>query len=928
MTRGIWIGSSRNDLMIGDKMTLADAVRGRVLILDGAMGTMIQQYGLCEDDFRGTRFKDHHCQLKGNNDLLCLTKPEVVADIHRKYLDAGADIIETCTFNANRVSMADYGLEDVVREMNAAAVGIARRLADEYTAADPSKPRYVVASVGPTNKSCSISPDVENPAARAIDFDTLAAAYEEQMAVLVAGGVDALLIETIFDTLNAKAAVYAADKAMAAVGRRVPVMLSVTLSGNSGRTLSGQTLEAFCASMSCHDIFSMGLNCSFGAKQMLPFIKQLSAIAPCYISVYPNAGLPNEFGEYEQSPDDMARDMLDVLSGGYVNIVGGCCGTTDEHIRKYSDIIGCAKVHVPSTPTRNLVLSGMEALDVKPEFNFVNIGERCNVAGSRKFLRLIKEKNYDEALHIAREQVENGAQVLDVNMDDGMLDVRGEMVNFLNLMASDPSIARVPVMIDSSEWDVITAGLKCLQGKSIVNSISLKEGERIFLERAREVKALGAAVVVMAFDEKGQADTFERKIEICSRAYGLLVDKAGMKPEDIIFDPNVLAIGTGMKEHDRYALDFIRCVGWIHSHLPGVNVSGGVSNLSFAFRGNNFVREAIHAVFLNLAIKEGMNMGIVNPYSKVTYADLSDEQVRVLEDFILFRRDDALNDVLALAGSAPVGIDSHGMLGWRSLPLDERLAYALQHGVDDFLPEDLSEALQSYPSPIAIIEKPLMDGMDRVGELFSSGKMFLPQIVKTARTMKKAVEILQPYIEKEKASSAHYAGKILLATVKGDVHDIGKNIVSVVLSCNNYEVVDLGVMVQAEDIVRAAKEMNVDAIGLSGLITPSLAEMVNVVKLMEAEGLQIPVMIGGATTSLKHTAIKIAPNYSGIVVHVKDASQNVPALKKLLDPVSCAAYKEELRGEYEKIRAEHGKTHQELLSLEEARKRKPDYFSN
>lgn len=928
MTSGIWTGSSRNDQMMNDKMTLAEAVRGRVLILDGAMGTMIQQYGLCEDDFRGERFKDHPCQLKGNNDLLCLTKPDVVSDIHRKYLEAGADIIETCTFNANRVSMADYGLEDVVREMNAAAVNIARGLADSYTAADPSKPRFVVASIGPTNKSCSISPDVEDPAARAIDFDTLAAAYEEQMEVLVAGGVDALLIETIFDTLNAKAAIYAAGRAMDAVGRKIPVMLSVTLSGNSGRTLSGQTLEAFCASVSCHDIFSIGLNCSFGARQMLPFIKQLSAIAPCYISVYPNAGLPNEFGEYEQTPDDMARDMLEVLSGGYVNIVGGCCGTTDAHIRKYADIIGHATPHVPFTPAGHLVLSGMEMLDVKPEFNFVSIGERCNVAGSRKFLRLIKEKNYDEALHIAREQVENGAQVLDVNMDDGMLDVRGEMVNFLNLMASDPSIARVPVMIDSSEWDVITAGLKCLQGKSIVNSISLKEGELTFIERAREIKALGAAVVVMAFDEKGQADTYERKIEICSRAYGLLVGEAGFKPKDIIFDPNVLAIGTGMKEHDRYALDFIRCVGWIHSHLPGVSVSGGVSNLSFAFRGNNFVREAIHAVFLDLAIKEGMNMGIVNPYSKVTYADLTDEQVRVLEDFILCRRDDALNDVLALAGSAPDGADSHEALKWRSLPLEERLVYALQHGVDDFLAEDLTEALASYSSPIAIIEGPLMDGMNRVGDLFSSGKMFLPQIVKTARTMKKAVGILQPYIEKGKAVSARYAGRVLLATVKGDVHDIGKNIVSVVLSCNNYEVVDLGVMVPAEEIVRAAKEMNVDAVGLSGLITPSLAEMVSVVKLMEAEGLRTPVMIGGATTSLKHTAIKIAPNYSGVVVHVKDASQNVPALKRLLDPASCTTYKDELHQMYEEIRQEHAKTHRELLSLEEARKRKPDYFSN
>lgn len=909
------------------KPLLSEAIKERVLILDGAMGTMIQKYKLQEDDFRGNLFREHPVQLKGNNDILCLTKPEVIEDIHRKYLDAGADIIETNTFNANRISMSDYQLEDKVKDINSAAVDIARTLADYYTEKDKTKPRFVVGSVGPTNKSCSISPDVENPAVRSLSFDELAAAYQEQMTVLIEKGVDALLIETIFDTLNAKAAIYAANTAMELVGKKVPIMLSVTITGNSGRTLSGQTLEAFCASVSSFDIFSIGLNCSFGAKQMLPFIKRLSAIAPSYISIYPNAGLPNEFGQYEQTPESMAKDMEGVLREGIVNIIGGCCGTTDAHIRKYSDIIGDAKRHIPNGKSKHLILSGIEALEVKPEFNFVTIGERCNVAGSRKFLRLIKDKKYDEALHIAREQVESGAQILDVNMDDGMLDTKGEMVNFLNLISSDPDIAKVPIMIDSSEWDVIIAGLKCLQGKSIVNSISLKEGESSFLTKASQLKNLGAAVVVMAFDEQGQATTYERKIQICARAYDLLVNNIGMNPSDIIFDPNILAIGTGIKEHDSYALDYINAVEWIRNKFPSVGISGGVSNLSFSFRGNDFLREAIHAVFLNRAIKAGMNMGIVNPYAKVTYSDLTSEQINLLEDFILCRREDVLNDVLKMAGTVTVA-NNTDVLEWRTSSLDDRLIYALQHGIVDYLNDDLSEAINKYASPMDIIEGPLMTGMTIVGDLFSSGKMFLPQIVKTARTMKKAVEILQPYIEKEKSKSASSNGKILLATVKGDVHDIGKNIVSVVMSCNNYEVIDLGVMVPAEEIVKAAKDLSVDAIGLSGLITPSLAEMVSVVKLMESEGLKMPVLIGGATTSLKHTAIKIAPNYSGVVVHVKDASQNVPALKKLLDKSEMLSYCKEINELYNKIRESYYNTQPELLSLEEARKRKPNYFSN
>lgn len=912
--------------MIMTEKSLQSEIKKRVLVLDGAMGTMIQRYNLREEDFRGEMFASHPGLLKGNNDLLCLTRPDVISAIHRKYLDAGADIIETNTFSSTRVSMADYGVEDYVPQMNRAAVRIARTLADEYTAANPSRPRFVVGSVGPTNKSCSISPDIENPALRSITFDELSEAYYEQMVILIEEGVDGILIETIFDTLNAKAAAFAAERAMKDVGRKVPLMLSVTIANSGGRTLSGQTLEAFCASVSNFDIFSVGLNCSFGAAQMKPFIRRLASIAPYYISAYPNAGLPDEMGRYLQTPEMMLEEVKDLILGGMVNIIGGCCGTTDEHIRKYSEIIDQARPHVPVAEPGHLVLSGLDSIDIVPENNFINIGERCNVAGSRKFLRLIREKNYDEALSIAREQVESGAQILDVNMDDGMLEVRDEMVNFLNLVASDPDISRVPVMIDSSRWDVIEAGLKCLQGKSVVNSISLKEGEDEFVRKARFIMDYGASVVVMAFDEKGQADTFERKIEVCSRAYDILVNRVGMKPYNIIFDPNILAIGTGIQEHDSYALDFIRAVEWIHANLPGTSISGGVSNLSFSFRGNNFIREALHAVFLHHAIMAGMNMGIVNPYSSVRYTDLNERELSVLEDFIFNRRSDALADVMALAGhEVNAGNDSRN--AWRQLSVDERLSYSLQNGITDHIEEDIKEALTVYPDPVQIIEKPLMNGMNIVGDLFAKGKMFLPQVVKTARTMKKAVNILQPYIEQNRTSSATSSGKVLLATVKGDVHDIGKNIVSVVMACNSFEIIDLGVMVPAEDIVRAAIDNKVDAVGLSGLITPSLDEMINVVSLMEAAGLRIPVLIGGATTSMRHTAIKIAPHYSGPVVYVRDASQNVPVLKKLLDKSLSEHFIREINDEYLKLRTNLADNSKGVLSLQEARKRKPDFFS-
>lgn len=915
--------------------TLKQIINERVLILDGAMGTMIQRYNLSEQDFRGERFAGIPGQMKGNNDLLCLTRPDVIKDIHRKYLEAGADIIETNTFNAQRISMADYHMQDLCREINLAAARLARELADEYTAKPPRKPRFVAGSVGPTNKTCSMSPDVNNPALRALTYDELATAYQEQMEALLEGGVDALLIETIFDSLNAKAAIYAAETAMKKTGREVPLMLSVTVSDIAGRTLSGQTLDAFLASVQHAPIFSIGLNCSFGAKQLKPFLEGLAARAPYYISAYPNAGLPNSLGQYDQTPEEMASEVKEYIDEGLVNIIGGCCGTTEEYIAKYQELIvsGSAWVppHIPATTPERLWLSGLELLEQTPEMNFINVGERCNVAGSRKFLRLINEKKYEEALSIARKQVEDGALVIDVNMDDGLLDAREEMTTFLNLVMSEPDIARVPIMIDSSKWEVIEAGLKCLQGKSIVNSISLKEGEEKFIEHARLIKKLGAATVVMAFDEKGQADTFERKIEVCARAYKILTEQVGFNPHDIIFDPNVLAVATGIEEHNNYAVDFINATGWIKKNLPGAHISGGVSNLSFSFRGNNYIREAMHAVFLYHAIRQGMDMGIVNPATSVLYTDIPADVLERIEDVVLNRRPDAAERLIETAEAlknTATGTEAVKQDVWREEPMvEKRLQYALIKGIGDHLEEDLAEAVKLYPKAVDIIEGPLMEGMNRVGELFGAGKMFLPQVVKTARTMKKAVAILQPLIEADKQEGARSAGKVLMATVKGDVHDIGKNIVSVVMACNNYEIIDLGVMVPAETIVRKAIEEKVDIIGLSGLITPSLEEMAHVAVELQRAELDIPIMIGGATTSKLHTALKIAPVYGGPVIHMKDASQNALVAARLLNPESSSEFVERLNKEYEELRLKNSAKQVKTVSLEEAQKNKLNLWS-
>lgn len=905
-------------------------IKERILVLDGAMGTMIQQYNLTESDFRGERFREIQGQLKGNNDLLCLTRPDVIEEIHRRYLEAGADIIETNTFNATRVSMADYHMQAYCREINLEAARLARRLADEYTQKNPEKPRFVAGSVGPTNKTCSMSPDVNNPAFRALTYDELLEAYCEQMEALIEGGVDAILIETIFDTLNAKVAIQAAELSMQKMGRKLPLMLSVTVSDIAGRTLSGQTLDAFLASVQHADLFSVGLNCSFGARQLKPFLEQLAKRAPYYISAYPNAGLPNSLGQYDQSPEEMAAEVKEYIDEGLVNIIGGCCGTTEEYIARYQDLIKDAKPHIPAPEPQSLWLSGLELLEVTPEINFVNVGERCNVAGSRKFLRLINEKKYEEALSIARQQVEDGALVLDINMDDGLLDAAEEMTTFLNLIASEPEIARVPLMIDSSKWEVVLAGLKCVQGKCIVNSISQKEGEDIFIEHARTIRRYGAAVIVMAFDEKGQADTFARKIEVCERAYRILTEKVGFAPQDIIFDPNVLAVATGIEEHNNYAVDFIQATGWIRKHLPGAHISGGVSNLSFSFRGNNYIREAMHAVFLYHAIREGMDMGIVNPATSVLYTDIPADVLERIEDVVLNRRPDAAERLIETAERLKAEKENKDTsaaavnhLKWREgTTVEERLQYTLVKGLGDFLEEDLQEALSRYPNAVSIIEGPLMAGMNHVGDLFGAGKMFLPQVVKTARTMKKAVAILQPYIEAGKQEGARSAGKILVATVKGDVHDIGKNIVSVVMACNGYEVIDLGVMVPAEQIVETAVREKVDIVGLSGLITPSLEEMVHVVSEMERAGLDIPVLIGGATTSKLHTALKIAPAYHAPVVYMRDASQNASVMAKLLSPEQCPAFVEELQSEYRELCEKSGKKVVKTVSLEEAQKNK------
>ena len=897
-------------------------IRQRILILDGAMGTMIGKM----------------MGKTGNSDELNLSRPDVIEDIHRRYLAAGADIISTNTFSAQRISQADYHLENDARKMALAGTQLARRCADEFST--PDKPRFVAGSIGPTNKTCSMSPDVSNPAFRELTYDELFEAYYEQVDALIEGGADILLIETIFDTLNAKVAMDASCEAMKHHHCDLPMMLSVTVSDLAGRTLSGQTLDAFLASVSSYPVFSIGLNCSFGARQMLPFLRQLSRKAPYYISAYPNAGLPNALGLYDETAESMAPQMGQLVDEGLVNIIGGCCGTDETFIAAYTPLVEGKAPRVPVEPSKNMLLSGLEMLEVTPEVHFVNVGERCNVAGSRKFLRLIKEKKYDEAVSIARKQVADGALVIDINMDDALLDAQQEMVNFLNLIASEPDIASVPVMIDSSDWNVITAALKCVQGKSIVNSISLKEGEEVFISHAQDVKRYGAAVVVMCFDEQGQATSYERRIEIAKRAYRILTEQVGMNPLDIIFDPNVLAVATGMAEHDAYAADFIKATAWIRQNLPGSHVSGGISNLSFSFRGNNYIREAMHAVFLYHAIQSGMDFGIVNPAAKVQYGDIPAEQLKTIEDVILNRCLDASERLIHLAqtlqesnDAAKEGKTTSEATGLTignsrdlSIPVGERLQQALIKGVSDYLEEDLLEAMKSYPKAVSIIEGPLMAGMNIVGERFGAGKMFLPRVVKTARTMKRAVEILQPYIEAERAEGPKKAGKVLLATVKGDVHDIGKNIVSVIMSCNNYEVIDMGVMVPAEQIVRKAVEEKVDMIGLSGLITPSLEEMVNVAHEMRRAGLNIPIMIGGATTSELHVALKIAPVYGGPVVWMKDASQNALVAARLMNKDEEQKMEHELEQKYESMRDDYNQAQAPLLTIEEARKRKPELF--
>ena len=907
-------------------MNISELIKKKILLLDGAMGTMIQAYMLDEAGYRGQRFVNHPKDVKGNNDLLNLSQPHIISEIHDKYFEAGSDIIETNTFNSNRISMADYGMENLVYELNYSAAQIASESAKKYSLISPEKPRFVAGAIGPTNKTASLSPDVNDPGFREVSFDDLVMAYEEQTNGLVDGGVDLLLIETIFDTLNAKAAYFAIENVFQQKKLRLPIIISGTIVDASGRTLSGQTTEAFLTSFSQADIFAIGLNCSLGAKDMMPHIRELSEKSNCYTIAYPNAGLPNQFGEYDESPEAMAAQLKDFLELGIVNIIGGCCGTTPDHIRAFTDIIyQFSPRQIPFN--QNLTkISGLEALVIRSESNFVNIGERTNVAGSKKFLKLIQENKYEEALSIAREQVEGGAQVLDVCMDEAMLDAKSCMTRFLNLLSAEPEIARLPVMIDSSNWEVILAGLKCLQGKAIVNSISLKEGEELFIEHAQIIKRFGAAAVVMAFDEKGQADNLERRIEIFSRAYRILTQEVNFPAEDIIFDPNVLAIGTGIHEHLNYAIDFIKSVSWIKKNLPYTKISGGVSNLSFAFRGNETIRRAIHSVFLYHAIKEGMDMGIVNPSQLDVYDSIPPDLLELTEDLVLNRKADATERLLDYAATH----HSHEKKDkkeeeWRNLPVNERLSYSLVKGITDYIDTDVEECRKNFKFALEVIEGPLMNGMNVVGELFGSGKMFLPQVVKSARVMKKAVAYLTPFIEEEKQRSGNQsnAGKILLATVKGDVHDIGKNIVGVVLACNNYEIIDLGVMVPKEKILDLAIQENVDFIGLSGLITPSLEEMVKIADEMEKRNFHIPLLIGGATTSEVHTAVKIAPKYSGAVVHVKDASKSVQTVASLRSIENSEPFKQSLKDKYKLIREIHDgkKQSKNFLSLLEARKR-------
>ena len=900
----------------------------RIAIIDGAMGTMIQRYQLDEKGYRGEQFADFPHDLKGNNDLLSLTQPAIIETIHRQYLEAGADIVETNTFNSNGVSMADYKMEGLVYDLNLAGARVARRAADAVMAGDPNRPRFVAGAMGPTNRTASMSPDVNNPAFRSVSYDQLVCAYHEQVRGLMDGGVDLLIVETVFDTLNCKAALFAIENYFEEKGHRVPVMVSVTITDASGRTLSGQTLEAFWNSISHAPLLSVGINCALGAKDMRPYIEELSSLAPIFVTCYPNAGLPNAFGEYDQSPEEMAALLRDFAANGWLNAVGGCCGTTPAHIRAISEAVRDFQARIPASPEPYTRLSGLEPLTLRPDTLFVNVGERTNVTGSPRFSKLVLGGNYEDALPIARQQVEGGAQIVDVNMDEAMLDSEKAMSTFLSLVASEPDIARVPIMIDSSKWSVIEAGLKCVQGKAVVNSISLKEGEEVFRRHARLVRRFGAAVIVMAFDEKGQADTVERKVEICTRAFRILTEEAGFPPQDIIFDPNILTVATGIEEHNRYAVNFIEATRIIKATLPLCKVSGGVSNISFSFRGNNLVREAMHSAFLYHAVQAGMDMGIVNAGQLEVYEEIPKDLLELVEDVLFDRRPDATERLIRFAesvkqrGKAEVKEDA-----WREGTVEDRLSHALVKGIVDFIDADIEEARQKYDRPLSVIEGPLMAGMSIVGDLFGAGKMFLPQVVKSARVMKKAVAYLLPFMEAEKQASGggQAQGKVVMATVKGDVHDIGKNIVGVVLACNNYQIIDLGVMVPCEKILNTAREEGANMIGLSGLITPSLDEMVHVAREMGRQGFKIPLLIGGATTSRIHTAVKIAPAYQEPVVHVLDASRAVGVVGKLINPelkVELAARNQQ---EQERAREQHlgQKAQRALLKIEEARARKP-----
>lgn len=902
-------------------------LKQRILLIDGGMGTMIQGYKLQEQDYRGERFADWHSDLKGNNDLLVLTQPQLIKEIHHAYLEAGADILETNTFNATTIAMADYDMESLSEEINFAAAKLAREAADEWTAKNPAKPRYVAGVLGPTNRTCSISPDVNDPGYRNVSFDELVEAYSESTRALIRGGSDLILIETIFDTLNAKACAFAVDSVFEELGFALPVMISGTITDASGRTLSGQTTEAFYNSLRHVRPISFGLNCALGPDELRPYVEELSRISETFVSTHPNAGLPNAFGEYDLSPEEMAEHVKEWAQSGFLNLIGGCCGTTPEHIRHMAMAVeGVSPRVLPEIPVA-CRLSGLEPLTIAKDTLFVNVGERTNVTGSARFKRLIKEELYDEALDVAREQVENGAQIIDINMDEGMLDAEACMVRFLNLCASEPEISKVPIMVDSSKWEVIEAGLKCIQGKGIVNSISLKEGKEKFVEQAKLIRRYGAAVIVMAFDEVGQADTRERKLEICTKAYRILVDEVGFPPEDVIFDPNIFAVATGIDEHNNYAVDFIEAVADIKRDLPHAMISGGVSNVSFSFRGNNYVREAIHAVFLYHCFKNGMDMGIVNAGQLEIYDNVPERLREAVEDVVLNRRDDATERLLEIAEeyreNAVGKQEDASALEWRTWPVEKRLEHALVKGITEFIVEDTEEARLNASKPLEVIEGPLMDGMNVVGDLFGEGKMFLPQVVKSARVMKQAVAHLEPFINASKQAGSSN-GKILLATVKGDVHDIGKNIVGVVLQCNNYEIIDLGVMVPCEQILKVAKEQQVDIIGLSGLITPSLDEMVHVAKEMERLGFDLPLLIGGATTSKAHTAVKIEQNYSHPVVYVNNASRAVGVCTSLLSDELRPAFVERLQADYELVRDQHNrkKPRTKPVTLEAARANK------